>query len=109
MGTADRGLTVRSFSITIDGIRYKGAIALKQAANDRLASGTLALASPTAKLSLAGAGPLFTAPGWSAFTGRLSNGEAITVTLDTANPAAANKGRQLTVRIGDRSGATFLP
>ncbi|MGV3480442.1 MAG: N-acyl-D-amino-acid deacylase family protein [Sphingobium sp.] len=109
MDAADRGLTVRSFSITIDGIRYKGAIALKQAADDRLASGTLALASPTAKLSLAGAGPLFTAPGWSAFTGRLSNGEAITVTLDTANPAAANKGRQLTVRIGDRSGATFLP
>jgi N-acyl-D-amino-acid deacylase len=109
MGTTARSLTVRSFSITLDGVPYKGAIALNQAAGDRLAKGTLTLASSTARLSLAGAGPLFAAPGWTGFTGWLSNGQPITVTIDSANPAATAKGRRLTVRIGERTGVTPLP
>jgi N-acyl-D-amino-acid deacylase len=109
MGTTARSLTVRSFSITLDGVPYKGAIVLNQAPSDRLAKGTLTLASPTARLSLAGAGPLFAAPGWTGFTGWLSNGQPITVTVDSANPAATAKGRRLTVRIGERTGVTPLP
>jgi len=109
MGTTARSLAVRSFSVTLDSIRYTGSIALKQAPGDRLASGTLSLTSPTARLSLAGAGPLFTAPGWTGFTGWLSNGQPITVTLDSADPTARAKGRQLTVRVGDNAGVTTLP
>ncbi len=109
MGTTARSLAVLSFSVTLDGIRYTGSIALKQAPDDRLAKGTLTLVSPTGKLSLAGAGPLFTAPGWTGFTGWLSNGQPITVTVDSANPTARAKGRQLTVRIGDNAGVTTLP
>lgn len=109
MGSVARSLVVRSFSITLDGVRYAGSIALKQAPGDRLARGTLTLASPTARLGLAGAGPLFTAPGWTGFTGWLSNGQPITLTFDSANPTARAKGRQLTVRIADRTGVTMLP
>jgi len=109
MGTTARSLTVRSFSVTLDGTRYTGAIALTQAPGDRLAKGTLSLTSPAGRLSLAGAGPLFAAPGWTGFTGWLSNGRPITVTVDSADPTAKAKGRRLTVRMGERTGVTPLP
>ncbi len=109
MGTTARSLNLRSFSVTLNGERYTGSIALKQAPGDRLARGTLSLVSPTRRLGLAGAGPLFAAPGWTGFTGWLSNGQPITVTVDSADPTAKEKGRQLTVRIADRAGVTTLP